>query len=209
MTGYEDLLALMRSRRSIRRFSRREVRREELSRLFEAARWAPSNHNRQPWRFLVVDDPVQIGCLAERIRAGVDARLKSLPGVAASYAGELSAHATVFSSAPVVIVALHKRPVSLAAALLEGVPNPVLVSGEPLSVAMAVQNLLLAAEALQLGTCVMTAPLLSCDVVAGMLSLPPGYDVTCFVAVGYPDEEPETPRRKGLEQIVTFIEPGH
>jgi nitroreductase len=198
----------MRSRRSIRCFSERAVSREAMSRLLEAARWAPSNHNRQPWRFVVVQDREQIRSLAEVILADLDVRLKSLPAVASSYTDELLKYATVFSGAPALIIALHQRPVSFAAALLEDVPNPVLVSGEPLSVAMAVQNMLLAAQALRLGACVLTAPLLAQNVIAGALSLPAGFDLTCLVAVGHPDEEPEAPRRKSLEQIVTFPKSG-
>jgi coenzyme F420-0:L-glutamate ligase/coenzyme F420-1:gamma-L-glutamate ligase len=49
MNDYAHLLDLIQARRSIRRFSDRTIAREDLERLLEAARWAPSNHNRQPW----------------------------------------------------------------------------------------------------------------------------------------------------------------
>jgi nitroreductase len=48
---------LVRSRRSIRRFLPRPVEPDKLRACLEAARLAPSAHNAQPWRFLVVDDP--------------------------------------------------------------------------------------------------------------------------------------------------------
>jgi nitroreductase len=204
MNDYDRLLELIQSRRSIRRFSGRAVSREDLGRLFEAARWAPSNHNRQPWRFLVIQDKKQIGQLAETVRRGLSEKLKSLPEAAAAYAGELMHYATFFSNAPVLLVVLHKQPASVATPLLAGLKNPELVSGEPLSVAMAVQNLLLAAQALGLGTCVLTGPLLALDTLAGALHLPAGHDLTCFVAMGYPAESPPPPRRKSIEQIVEF-----
>jgi nitroreductase len=206
MIDYEQLLELLRSRRSIRRFADQSVSREDLARLLEAARWAPSNHNRQPWRFLVLDDRERIRGLARSVGQSLAVKLKSLPALASAYAGDLAHYATLFAQAPVVIVALHKHPVSVSAALLEGVPNPGLVSGDPLSVAMAVQNLLLAAHALGLGACVMTAPLLVQDAVAGALRLPAGHDLTCFVALGYPAESPEPPRRKKLEQCSEYID---
>ena len=204
MSDYDDLLQLIKSRRSIRRFSERTVSRDDLQRVFEAARWAPSNHNRQPWRFLVVEDRHRIQALAQSVSQHLAVRLMSLPAVASAYAGELGNHATVFSGAPVLLVALHKRPVSVSAALLEGLAQPTLVSGEPLSVAMAVQNLLLAAHALGLGTCVLTAPLLVPEAIAGVLTLPAGFDATCFIALGYPAVSPEAPRRKSLAQIVDY-----
>ncbi|HEY9173577.1 MAG TPA: nitroreductase family protein [Verrucomicrobiae bacterium] len=204
MMGYDDLLELLQSRRSHRRFEERAVDREDIRRLLEAAGWAPSNHNRQPWRFLVLEDRQEIQALAEGVGRSLATRLESLPAVASAYTAELAEHAVLFGRAPLLIVALHKHPVSVSAALLEGVSQPELVSGEPLSVAMAVENLLLAAHALRLGACVMTAPLLAQNVVRNYLAVPPSFEITCFVAVGHPAELPVPPRRKKLEQIAEF-----
>jgi coenzyme F420-0:L-glutamate ligase / coenzyme F420-1:gamma-L-glutamate ligase len=207
MSNYHELLALMRARRSIRRFSREAVSRKDLLRLIEAARWAPSNHNRQPWKFIVIEDATQIQTIAREVGEAIAFRLKSLPAIASPFAGDLVRHGTLFACAPVLLIILHKQPVGLSAALLDGLSNPALVSGEPLSVAMAVQNLLLTAQALGLGTCVLTAPLLAPNALAGKLVLPAGYDITCLVALGHPDEAPDAPRRKGLEHIVEFGNP--
>ena len=204
MNDYETLLKLIRERRSIRSFSDRAVTREQIERLIEAARWAPSNHNRQPWRFLVLHDGQQIQALARTVAHGLAPRLKRLPAVAAGFAAEFEHYATFFATAPVLLIVLHRQPVSFAADLLQGATNPALVSGEPLSAAMAVQNLLLAAHALGLGACVLTAPMTAQPAINAALTLPAGYDLTCFVALGYPNEAPPAPRRKSLEQIVEF-----
>jgi nitroreductase len=208
MNDYEQFLLLARSRRSVRKFSEHAVSRENVVRVLEAASWAPSNHNRQPWKFIVLEDRSQITRLAEAIRAELSQKLKSLPQVASGYIGEFGDYATFFSGAPVLIAVLHKRPVSFSATLLQGVPHPDLVSGEPLSAAMAVQNLLLAAHALGLGSCAMTAPLVVCDLILGELKPPPGHELTCFVALGYPDEKPAESRRKSIEQIAEFRKDG-
>ncbi len=47
-----DILELIRSRRSPRGFWEKEISDEDLLKLFEAARWASSSYNSQPWRFL-------------------------------------------------------------------------------------------------------------------------------------------------------------
>lgn len=208
MTEYENLMELIRGRRSIRRFSARAVGRDDILRLVEAARWAPSNHNRQPWRFIVVEKKRQIVELAERVGTKLSEKLKSLPRTAFEYAGDFAHYATFFSQAPVLIVVLHKQPISLSNALLRDTRQPELVSGEPLSAAMAVQNLLLAAQALGLGACVLTAPLIVREVVLGAFSLPAGYDITCLVALGYPDETPPQPRKKSIEQITEMRNDG-
>ena len=207
MTDYDQLLDLIRTRRSIRRFTAQPVNRDSILKLLEAARWAPSNHNRQPWRFIVVEDAAQMQALAQNVTRAISARLKSLPPIAAGYAGELGEHAIAFAQASVVVIVLHKPPIKLSAALLEGVPNPALVSGEPLSTAMAVQNMLLAAHALGIGGCVLTAPLLVPEAIAATVVLPPGLELTCLLALGYPAEAPAAPRRKDLEQLVQFSKP--
>jgi len=204
MKAYLELLEIMRARRSVRQFTDRPVERDDILRLLEAARWAPSNHNRQPWRFLVIEDPTQIRQLAELVGHGLSERLKSLPGSAAHHAGDLTRHATFFAHAPVLLAVLHKQPVSLSARILAGLKNPELVSGEPLSGAMAVQNLLLAAQTLRLGTCVLTGPLLVQPALIEALVLPAGHELTCLVAVGHPAEAPAAPRRKTIDQIVEF-----
>jgi len=205
---YDDFLTLARSRRSIRKFSEQAVSREDILRILEAARWAPSNHNRQPWRFVVLENRSQIARLAEVVRTELSQKLKSLPQVASGYIGEFADYATFFSEAPVLMAVSHKKPVSFSAGLLKGVDHPDLVSGEPLSTAMAVQNLLLAAHALGLGSCVMTAPLIVCNLTLHELKPPPGHELTCLVALGYPDEKPLQPRRKNVEQIAEFREDG-
>jgi nitroreductase len=208
--NYENLLSIIRARRSIRRFTDAPVSREDLLRLMEAARWAPSNHNRQPWRFIVLEDKSRIATLAEAVGRALPEKLKALPPTASAYSAELLHYATFFASAPVLIAALHKEPASFSAALLGGTRNPELTSGEPLSVAMAVQNLLLAAHALGLGACVLTGPLLVQEALAGVLALPPVHHLTCLIAVGHPAESPPPPRRKTVEQIVEFRDtPGH
>lgn len=203
MIDYDQLLELIQTRRSVRRFEDRAVAREDLRRMLEAARWAPSNHNRQPWKFLVIEDRERIRELAEVVRMGMESKVKSLPEVAAVHAAGLVHYGTFFAAAPVLIVALHKLPIAAAAALWETTQHPELVSGEPLSVAMAMQNLLLAAHALGLGTCVMTAPLLA-DNLAEALPVPPGFAITSLIAVGHPEGNSPPPRRKSLAQIVDF-----
>ncbi len=208
MSEYERFLALAQARRSVRHFAERDVSKEDILRVLEAARWAPSNHNRQPWRFVILQDRIRVNRLAEVVRVGITERLKSLPEVAAGYSSEFVQYATFFSGAPVLIAVFHKKPVSFSARLLAGVEHPELVSGEPLSTAMAVQNLLLAAHALGLGTCVMTAPLLAADVLRLELNPPPGHELNCLVAMGYADDKPTAPRRKSVEQITEFSEDG-
>lgn len=53
---YENLMRVIRARRSIRRFDPRPVDEEDLKRVLEAGRWAPSGANIQPWAFIIVEE---------------------------------------------------------------------------------------------------------------------------------------------------------
>jgi nitroreductase len=69
---------------------------------------------------------------------------------------------------------------------------------------MACQNLLLAAHAMGLGACVMTAPLLAGTVWNSMKDLPLGFEPTCLITVGYSAEVPVAPRRKELNHVIEY-----
>ncbi len=200
---FPELLELIRSRRSVRRFSTRKPARAQIDALLEAARWAPSNHNRQGWKFLVFQDGQTLARLAEQIRGSLRRSLCAAPRLVAGHAEEIVHFAGVFEQAPVVILALHKASPAVGKSLLSSGTSD-LVSGEAISTAMACQNILLAAHALGLGACVMTAPLLAADVWKATGDWPAGFEPTCLIAVGYADDMPVPPRRKSLEQIVEY-----
>ena len=200
---YPDTLRQMQSRRSIREFTDRPLTREDIEKLIEAARWAPSNHNRQGWTFIVFEDREELHALAKEIRSALASRVEGTK-IPTQQAEDMLHHATFFADAPAVILVMHKKPVAMVKSLLANNSDGALASGEAISAAMATQNLLLAADALGLGACVLTAPLLASDVWAQLTDLPQGFLPTCVVAVGYPATAPDAPRRKPLGQIMEY-----
>ena len=62
-----DLLEFMRGRRSLRRYHSEPVPRELINYMLEAAIWAPSAHNRQPWRFVIIDEDATKARLAREM----------------------------------------------------------------------------------------------------------------------------------------------
>lgn len=54
---YDELLDLVQKRRSTRRFKEDPVEDKQILKIIEAARWAPSGFNMQPWEFVVVKKP--------------------------------------------------------------------------------------------------------------------------------------------------------
>ena len=199
---FEAVFNLLKSRRSVRRFTDQKPSREQIEHLIEVACWAPSNHNRQGWKFLVFADAEQIFSLADRVRRSLREQLAKINHLTAAQKEELVYFAGAFEKAPVMILAMHKKPPAMAKTLLASAGAS--ASGEILSTAMAVQNLLIGAEAMGLATCVMTAPLLAGEVWNALEDLPAGYEHNCIVALGYAGESPEPPRRKKLRHVIEY-----
>ncbi|MCL4237856.1 MAG: nitroreductase family protein [Anaerolineae bacterium] len=180
------LLALMQTRRSVRRYSERPVSQTALGRLFEAARWAPSAHNRQPWRFAALVEPEPRLRLAEAMGARFRRDLLA-DGLAPDEVERQVARSVArIGGAPAVIV------VFLSMADMNRYPDVRRQSLEremaAQSVALAVQNMLLMAHAQGLGMCWMCAPLFCPDVVRETLGLPPDWEAQALLTVGYPAE---------------------
>ena len=200
---FDSFFELLKSRRSIRRFTDRKPTRAQIERLIEAASWAPSNHNRQGWKFIVLEDKQQVCALAEQARKSVQESVKKAHRLTAGGADELIHFAGAFDESPIVILAMHKKSPAVGKTLLASATSE-LASGEALSAAMAVQNLLLAAHAMGLGACMMTAPLLAGDVWTSLDDLPAGFEPTCLITVGHPADTPAPPKRKRLEHILEY-----
>ena len=62
---YDNLLTLIKRRRSIRRYKPEPVPMETVLKVLEAARWAPSGDNSQPWEFVVVRDTAKVSQVLE------------------------------------------------------------------------------------------------------------------------------------------------
>lgn len=204
MTSYDELMQIIRSRRSVSSFKEDPVDRADVNRIVEAARWAPSNHNRQGWKFVVYDDRDFIWKLAAEVGVALRHRAAAVPRIKPDQVRAFVEYATQFAKAPCLVLVLHRTPAYVAGEPLSDLPGSEGISGEPLSAAMAVQNMLLAARALKLGTCVMTAPLIVREVFQALPERPQGYEITCLVALGYPLDVPPPPERKGLEHILEF-----
>ncbi|MEJ2148807.1 MAG: nitroreductase family protein [Chloroflexota bacterium] len=201
MSTTETLLQLIHTRRSIRQFEPRPVPRSLIERLVEAACWAPSAHNRQPWRFVVLDEEGRKRQLAEAMGARLTDDLRADGLEEAQIARDVARSHRRLTGAPVLLL------VCLSMQDMDRYPHPVRQQHERLmaaqSVAMAAQNLLLVAHAEGLGACWLCAPLFCPDVVRATLGLPEAFEPQGVIALGYPAEQ-RTKTREPLETRLIF-----
>jgi F420 biosynthesis protein FbiB-like protein len=199
----ELVFSVIRTRRSIRRYQPIPVPRAVIDAVLEAARWAPSAHNRQPWRFAVLEGAATKHALAtamgERLRA--DLTRDGVPREAID--ADASRSYQRITRAPVVIV------VGVTMRDMDQYPDVRRKQAEYLmatqSAAMAVQNLLLAAHVQGLGACWMCAPLFVPDTVREVLKLEADWEPQALITLGYPAET-KTKTRVPLEQVVKYLD---
>ena len=190
-------------RRSIRRYSETPVADAVIEQLLEAAVSAPSAHNRQPWRFAVIKAPAVklrlAQAMADRLRED-----RSRDGDPADVIEEDVAHSIArINGAPVIIV------VCLTVKEMDRYPDSRRNAAEHQmavqGTAMAMQNLLLAAHALNLGASVMCAPLFCPDTVRAALKLPDDWESQALITLGFPANEGKPRHRKSLSDVVRQV----
>jgi len=200
--GLEALQPFLRSRRSIRRFRPDPIEPALVRGLLEAARWAPSPHNRQPWRFVVLQEADSRQRLAqamgERLRAE---RLADGADPQAVQADVSRSYDRITGAPLAVLLCMTLEQMDrYPDARRSRAERRMAVQG----VAMAGQNLLLAAHAAGLGACWICAPLFAPEVVRQVLELPEDWDPQGLVVLGWPAESPPERERTPLEQVTLY-----
>ena len=208
-----SLEALIRSRRSIRRYRPDRPPRALVEQLIGLAVCAPSASNKQPWRFFVADDAALIARLAEAVAQAVE---RIAGHVEPAFAGAFRAYGDYFvrfREAPVLIVPAYRELVvlsnlmdaSTAPADRELIGAMELNSGL-ISTSLAIQNLMLYAHSLGLGSSCMTGPLVAAPAIKAALRIPESWQVAACIALGYPAESPEPVGRKPVGAVLRWVE---
>ena len=175
-----DVMEAVRKRKSIRAYKNTPVDDKTLSTVLEAARLAPSWANTQTWRFIVINDrDIKAKLIETSLRVGNRG-----------------------------FEALRQAPIAIAACA--EMNRAGCRDGQPVTdkagywfmfdVALAMQNLVLVAESLGLGTVYLGG--FDAQKAGEILGVPAGYCVVAITPLGYPDEQPEAKPRKELSEII-------
>lgn len=197
---WASLSRVIHRRRSIRRYTGQPIASELLTELLEAATWAPSAHNRQPWRFCVVTSEAGKARLSEAMGEQWRADLRADNADPELIERRVAiSHARITTAAALVIA-------NLTMSNMDSYPDPARAKAEwamtVQSVALACQNLLLAAEAHGIGACWMCAPLFVPDLVRRVLDLPADWEPQALITLGYPAESKQKDRAPLASRIL-------
>ncbi len=195
----ESFYQLLSGRHSIRRFRPDPIPEETLKRTLRMACRAPSAHNRQPWRFVIVGQTGQRKELVDRMTARWRSDLEADGMDEAGIEKLLWRNQERLLAPPIVIfVCMTMEDMdSYSDQLRRSAERTMAVQ----SVAMAGAYLLLAAHAEGLGACWICAPLFVPDLIRECLELPASWEAQGAVALGYPADGGLRRNRRPLEEV--------
>jgi len=196
-----DVFEAVRTRRSIRGYKPDPISDEDIKRVLDAARWAPSAANLQPWEFIVVKDPATRKKIQELVEENKKTTIKMRDE---PWRTGFSRYNTEWISMAPVHIVVCANPQKTA-------PHVFGRETYKYATGAAIQNLMLAACALGLGTCWLS--MFNKGKLKKTLAIPKEIDVIGVITMGYPIEIPQAPEtlkrygglpRKNLEEIVYF-----
>lgn len=212
---YESLKGIILHRRSVRRFLPDPVPEADILEMLDCARWAPSDTNQQPWRFVVITNTDLIKRIEELCWETIErlqsrAEERNRPDVAKKLR-VFGKYAAAFAGAPALILLVGEP---YRSRFTEEIFLPIFPAEEMAmiareesikSVSLATQNLLLAAHAMGYGAVAMSGPVILAErEVAALAGIEPEHFVVMAVALGLPAIQPAGPGRKPLEQFITW-----
>lgn len=188
---------------------------EALVRLVQAAITAPSNTNRQPWRFSVVTKLDIRKKIAAAVREKAD-EIKAI--IARGHHAEDFAdygdffHEPLESAAVIVVPQWRDYPDLIADLIGSGGGDPAQyhtassMQAELCSTSAAVMAMLLQAHAEGLGACWMAGPMIAKPEIESLLGIRDPFRMVGAVALGYPEGEAPPPGRKPIDRVVQWVE---
>jgi nitroreductase len=177
-TAMSDIMGLIQTRRSVRKYKTDPVPDEALQNVLNAVRWAQSWANTQCWEIVVIMDPT----VKKEVQAGVSS-------------GNPSYEALV--SAPVLLALCAKMGTS---GFYKGEAATKFGDWFMYDLGIATQNIALTAHAQGLGTVVVG--LMDHDAIKNTLNVPDGYEFVTIMPLGYPDQERPAPPRRATGSFV-------
>ena len=175
-----ETLEALRGRRTVRNFKPDQIPQDVLVTIFEAAMWAPSHANAQPWEFVVVGPRARARLLA-LLQAKAEELLAD-PDLPEPKRRSLLSLREDFGGAPFMVAVVSRSPNED----LERLENP-------LSTATAVQSMCLAAWDAGIGSVWLSVG--AAPPARPILGIEEGASVVALLAMGYPEEIPPAPPR--------------
>ena len=206
MVSLDELLT---GRRSIRKYKAEKVPEAWIEQMLRAAVLAPSSGNSQPVRFIRISSQDTREALREALEAGrkrflLQAERSEKPKKLTNWINAYFRFSAFMFSAPVLLALGTVNPFSgLSRILAEAglfVPDGRWKTDGDIALGLNLQGMMLKAQELGLGTCILTAPLVFIAKAEEIIGFRDG-EIKCFLTIGFPDESPSATPRKDLTRL--------
>lgn len=188
----DSIFDVIKNRRSVRKYKPDPVPQQDVHKIIDAARMAATSGNQQPWKFLVVQERNRIDALKEFcIKKSIErftAERKPSKTDLESRIERITQYYDNYLSAPVYVVILTDN-------------NSEYPDYNHWDGPLAAANLMLAARALGYGT-VFCTDSINEEITREFFNIPDQYTRVCITPIGVPDEWPESPEKKTLENLI-------
>ena len=202
-----QLINVLKNRRSYKlKFDKKEIPKKIIEECIDLARWAPSAHNGQFWRYIFLEKGRNRDALIDNMNEKLKKDLIRDGKSDSFIEKKINKTRKNFLNAPYLILLcldisdLEKCPDA------ERNENEFILSVQ--SVSASATYLLLALQIKNLAACWYCAPLFSKKIVKSSLGLPDSFIPMAFITVGYPLKVPKTPTRKELNEIIYDLKEG-
>lgn len=192
-----ELFEAIKTRRTVRKYKAKPVPHDVLTKILDAGRWAPSAHNMQPWKFVVVSEKDKIGKLADILAAKTDE-------LAVGFNIVMKDTAKNLRDSPLLLAVYSDKSITKKFGRLGSPYDEIGNMYEIQSVATATENILLAAHNQGLGAA-WYGMVVFCEKEINLLLKQQGRLLTC-ISIGYPGEAPKETKRKEISEIVEYAE---
>jgi F420 biosynthesis protein FbiB-like protein len=199
-----ELAAIIQGRRSVRAYQSRPVEHDQVIQLLEAARWAPSPHGRQPWRFAVITSRE----VRTRLAHAMGDRWRQQLALDGQEAQVVNArlersHQRIIAAPLIIVPCLYLEDLDhYADAERQAAEHTMAVQ----SLGCAVQNILLMAYSMGLDCGWMCAPLFCPDLVCAALGLETTLIPQALITAGYAAKDPLRRPRRTVEELLVLYE---
>jgi nitroreductase len=180
MISGKQMLELILSRQSDRKYSDKPVEKEKLERIIEAGRMAPSACNAQPWKFIVVTEP--------------DLRKK----IAVASSAKILGMNSFVNQAPVLLIVVREQP-NFTSKVGGTIKNR---DYSLIDIGIASENICLQASAEGMGSCMIGW--FDEDMVRKLLGIPKSKRVELIITLGYSMSDHRDKKRKPDSETVSY-----
>ena len=209
-----DFFETINTRKTIRKYKSDMPNMEDIKKIIDAARLAPSATNSQNWQFIVIKNKE----LMEKMKNAVIDEYDKLAEMnkEEEFLDKINyfkSYSTFFTNAPVLIAIVETQRTSYITEMMKKLNftleqiKLMRPDSSLLSIGAAIENMSLAAHNLGYGTCWMVAPIIAAKTFDNLLNLEEGSHVVSLLPLGVPySENYQSPAKKSLEEVMKVIE---